>query len=159
MKRGLIYRQRFSLSISPKLSPLLLPPFSPECPPKFLSLCVFHFFLALYCKYSFLISGQSLDSTDSREFLSAVKYVGYGIWAHAVSEEHGGHPALLSRPGWEARQRRRVNINRGSLSQLVDWSLSEALFTTFFYHSIFFFLSLTQSVLVTVLSILTAVEK
>ena len=66
--------QRFSSSISPKLfptfspvfSPTFSPTFSPNCLPEFLSYFVSHYSFAPYCQYSQIISGQSLDSTDSR---------------------------------------------------------------------------------------------
>ena len=93
---------------------------------------------ALYCQYSLIIQGQSLDSTNSRgapPSCSICRSWYLGLWcpfrAWWPPSPHG------SRPGREARQGRKVNT-WGSLRPRVDWSLSGAICNIFFYHYFFF---------------------
>ena len=94
-----------------------------------------HCSLAFYCQYSLTISGQSLDSTNSRAAPpSCTIYRRWylGPWCPCRAWLPPCPPG--SWPGQEARQGRRVN-DGGSLSPIKDQSLSGAIFTTFFYHS------------------------
>ena len=88
--------------------PLSCPLSLPVAPPKFLSYFVSHYFLALYCQYSHIISGQLLDSTNSRGAPPSCTIC--RSWAQRPPCPPG------TRPGREARQGRRVNTG-GILNQ------------------------------------------
>ena len=132
------------MSISPKLSSTFSPVFSPtslplSCP---LSLpivplqFVSHYSLALYRQYSPIISGQSLDSTNSRgapPSCSCSCWVWYlGPWCPC----RAWRPPCptRSRPGMGARQGRRVNIIWDSFSPRVDWSYIHNIFLLLFFY-------------------------
>ena len=113
-----------SLHSSLQLSlPISRPLSLPIVPPLFLS----HHSLALYCQYSLIIQGQSLDSTNSRgapPSCSICRSWYLGLWCPCRAWRPPCPPG--SRPGREPRQGRKVNTGATcqALSHRVDWSLS-----------------------------------
>ena len=124
-----------SLLSSLQLSlPISRPLSLPVVPPLFFSWFVSHYFLELYCQYSLIIRGQSLDSTNSwgaPPSCSICRSWYLGPWCPWRAWQPPCPPG--SWPGREARQGEKVNTG-GSLSPRVDWSLPGAICNIFLYH-------------------------
>ena len=128
----------FPLSL-PLSCPLSLPIVLPNISPNLSPIILFHF---IANRYSLIISGQSLDLTNSREAppsCTICRRWYLGLWCPCTVWRPPCPPG--SRPGPEARQGRRMNTG-GSLSPSADWSLSGAILTIFLYYSKLCFLNL-----------------